>query len=157
MAAAVKKCASCPAVLPVEDFPRDASRPDGRFTMCFPCKRERARASYRRHADRIRTKQAAWRQTLRDQVFARYGESCACCGEDHREFLCIDHIDGGGTQHRREVGKGGIEFYSWLRKNGWPEGYRTLCHNCNQARGAYGFCPHEIEVAAETAAKETSA
>jgi hypothetical protein len=34
-------------------------------------------------------------------------------------------------------------MYVWLRDNGWPEGYRVLCHNCNSARGLYGYCPHE--------------
>jgi hypothetical protein len=23
------------------------------------------------------------------------------------------------------------------------KGYRVLCHNCNLARGFYGYCPHE--------------
>lgn len=128
--------------------------------MCFSCKRERARQSYVRHAERVKAKSATWRQNLRHEVRAHYGESCACCGESHPEFLCIDHIEGGGNAHRLalaeagevastdggKTGLGGIEFYSWLKRNGWPEGYRTLCHNCNQARGSFGFCPHEIEV-----------
>jgi hypothetical protein len=31
----------------------------------------------------------------------------------------------------------------WLRKNGFPKGFRVLCHNCNFAHGHYGYCPHK--------------
>lgn len=65
---------------------------------------------------------------------------CSCCGETETDFLTIDHIAGGGNKHRKEVG--GI-FTIWLRKQGYPEGYRVLCFNCNIARGLFGTCPHE--------------
>jgi len=69
---------------------------------------------------------------------------CACCGENMIEFLAIDHINGGGKQHRKEINNpGGKNFYVWLRVRNWPSGYRVLCHNCNQAIGAYGVCPHK--------------
>lgn len=57
---------------------------------------------------------------------------CTCCGELEVKFLCIDHIDGGGTIHRKEMGTSNI--VPWLRKNGYPEGFQTLCHNCNMAK-----------------------
>ena len=77
-----------------------------------------------------------------------YGRICACCGEDRPEFLTIDHIHGGGNRHRRELKRnGGVSFYCWLIQQGFPEGYRTLCMNCNFARGNYGYCPHEQEAA----------
>ncbi len=37
----------------------------------------------------------------------------------------------------------GAHLYRWLRNQGWPQGFRILCHNCNMARGFYGRCPHE--------------
>lgn len=58
------------------------------------------------------------------------------------EFLAIDHIDGGGTAHRRQVGHGDA-FYKWLRAAGLPAGFRVLCHNCNLSLGFYGYCPHD--------------
>ena len=70
---------------------------------------------------------------------------CACCGEKHMEFLCIDHIDGGGGKHRKELRGGSVLFYEWLRKQGYPSGYRVLCHNCNMSLGFYGYCPHQIK------------
>lgn len=68
-----------------------------------------------------------------------YGGKCACCGETQYEFLSIDHVDGGGAKHRKEVG---TNIGLWLKRNGYPVGFRVLCHNCNQAIGFYGFCPH---------------
>jgi len=68
---------------------------------------------------------------------------CACCGESHIEFLEIDHIGGGGCEHRRKLGLvGGTVFYRWLIKNNFPKGFRVLCANCNRAYGSYKYCPH---------------
>jgi hypothetical protein len=75
------------------------------------------------------------------RTLAHYGGKCACCGEEAFEFLVIDHIGGGGNEHRRQIGRSNI--VPWLMKNGFPEGFRVLCHNCNFAIGAYGQCPHQ--------------
>ena len=41
--------------------------------------------------------------------------------------LSIDHLDGGGTAHRKIVGR---NIYYWLIKNAFPKGYQVLCMNC---------------------------
>ena len=79
---------------------------------------------------------------LREEALAKYGGVCACCGEFRHEFLALDHINGGGRVHRRAIN---TPLPRWLKKNGWPEGFRVLCHNCNMAKGRYGACPHERE------------
>ena len=89
-------------------------------------------------------------QKERLQCLTHYSEGtpkCAClnCNEDRIEFLSIDHINGGGHQHREKIKRRGIGFFKWLIDNNFPEGYRVLCHNCNQSRGYYGYCPHEKE------------
>ena len=85
-----------------------------------------------------------WRLKLRGDVLRAYGAKCACCGEISVEFLVIDHINGGGNKERKRLKlNGGSSFYQYLRKNKFPEGYRVLCHNCNSAKGLYGYCPHE--------------
>lgn len=68
---------------------------------------------------------------------------CKCCGELFLEFLAIDHINGQGNKLRKEkkYGSGG-RLYFWLIKNNFPEGFQILCHNCNLAKGFYGYCPH---------------
>jgi hypothetical protein len=68
---------------------------------------------------------------------------CACCAESHLEFLSLDHINGGGHQHRRTV----RHVYPWLIKNNYPPGYRVLCLNCNFALGIFGYCPHKTKTA----------
>jgi hypothetical protein len=85
------------------------------------------------------------RDDLRATVFEHYGGAkCACCGESISIFLCIDHINGGGGRHRAFLKiRGGDHFYRWLRNNGYPAGYRVLCHNCNYAESR-GGCPHKV-------------
>lgn len=73
---------------------------------------------------------------------------CYCCGGSSIEFMTIDHLNGGGLQHRKEIGKGnasGGNFYCWLIRNGLPPGFGVLCQNCNFSRGVYGYCPHEYK------------
>lgn len=113
---------------------------------CRPC----------REKERVRANRG--NQRAREKVFHHYGTVCACpgCGASEWQFLTIDHIAGGGNRHRRELAKnrliggskdykvrGGVNFYKWLIRAGFPEGYRTLCHNCNCSRGFFGYCPHE--------------
>lgn len=82
------------------------------------------------------------RAYIKKQVFDHYGWSCKCCGEDTKEFLTIDHINGGGTKHRKEIKGWATHFYRWLVKNNFPKGYQVLCMNCNFAKGHFGICPH---------------
>jgi hypothetical protein len=139
-------------------------------------KRERTRRRERYHADpSIRERINQWNrdhkeqrsararerhQQLRSMVFDAYGgPSCACCGENHRQFLAIDHVDGGGAEHRRQLRAQGISvgsgFYKWLRDHDFPPGFRVLCHNCNSALGFYGFCPHQ-ETEAENLSRKSA-
>lgn len=91
----------------------------------------------------------AYREQIRDDTFAAYGGAfCACCGETRREFLTLDHINGGGGRERREsTHKGGVNWYAVLRRQGFPPGYRVLCMNCNHSLGMRGYCPHQREAA----------
>ncbi len=82
------------------------------------------------------------RHLLRVQVIEKYGSICKCCGESEIDFLSIDHINGGGTQHRKKIGLAAM--YQWLRRHNFPEGFQVLCMNCNWGRSRNGGnCPHE--------------
>lgn len=70
---------------------------------------------------------------------------CACCGEDHLEFLTINHMHGGGVQHRKRLAKAGTNLYQWLIKRSFPEDFNVLCFNCNFAEGHYEKCPHKLD------------
>jgi hypothetical protein len=52
--------------------------------------------------------------------------------------LTLDHINGGGTKHRRENNKANCAIYRLLAHQGYPDGYRILCHNCNYLSYAIG-------------------
>jgi len=72
---------------------------------------------------------------LKITVLTHYGGgklSCVQCGESRIECLSIDHINGHGNEHRREILKTRYcsGTYNWLRKNCFPEGFQTLCMNC---------------------------
>ncbi len=72
-----------------------------------------------------------------------YGRTCKCCGEQEINFLAIDHINGGGSKHRKALKKPGKMWWKWLKEEGYPKEFQILCHNCNMAKGFYGQCPHE--------------
>lgn len=94
----------------------------------------------------IRGKKA--RDETRRIVIAHYSNDlncCACCAENEYSFLTIDHINGGGTQQRKELKMRGSRLYLYLIRNHFPEGYQILCYNCNCAKGLYGQCPHQVK------------
>lgn len=112
--------------------------------ICKPC------SNIKKRPYRIKAVRA-----LKREIIDQYGGKCKCCGEHRFEFLTIDHKNGGGIQHRRELEKhlgykhghvGGSYFYRWLKKKGFPKkGFQLLCANCNFAKGHYGCCPHALE------------
>lgn len=94
---------------------------------------ERMREYYRDHKENIRIVQKKSNQKLKSEILTYYGQGeCACvvCGEDRLACLSIDHINGGGSKHRKDLQKTAYNFYRWLRSNDWPQGYQTLCMNC---------------------------
>lgn len=57
---------------------------------------------------------------------------CKECGESRLLALTIDHIEGNGNEHRKQLkNQGGFAFYKWLIDNNYPDGYQVLCFNCN--------------------------
>jgi len=71
-----------------------------------------------------------------------YGGECACCGETHMAFLELDHIAGGGTEHRTEAKKWGRAFYDSLKQQGYPDcGLQVLCASCHRAKTRGRPCP----------------
>lgn len=100
--------------------------------QCLACA-GRSYAARRRHIGK-----------LRGRVMAHYGGSvCVCCGETEMAFLCMDHVNGGGSRHRRADHIARASIYQWLVNRGFPEGFRVLCANCNQAIRFGRACPHQ--------------
>jgi len=72
------------------------------------------------------------------------GGKCFCCGEDEPIFLALDHINGDGAKHRKEVERGHMS--QWAKRNGWPPIFRVACHNCNHGLFRLGgICPHQLK------------
>jgi len=90
----------------------------------------------------LNARNRAIRDRYRALAIEHYGGKCACCGETEPDFLSFDHIGGGGSKHRKGVLRG-RSMGAWLVRNGYPEGFRILCHNCNLSIGFYGYCPHQ--------------
>ena len=98
---------------------------------------------YREHRESESKKNAARNRALRMEAIAAYGGKCACCQETITEFLTLDHINGGGAQHRKRARGSTGTIYRDLRKQGWPtDNYQILCWNCNLAKAHWGVCPH---------------
>ncbi len=67
---------------------------------------------------------------LKAEVYSHYGMSCRSCGFSDPRALSIDHINGGGGEHCRQIGGSGKTFYRWLRNNSFPDDFQVLCMNC---------------------------
>ena len=120
-----KACPKCGGAGP---FSKDRSRADGLNRVCKGCQKELARS---RAKATDNTYFQGYRVKVKAEVVAQYGGECAGCGETDLVVLSIDHTAGGGNAHRKEIGSpGGFHFYTWLRKKGYPAGYRVLCMNC---------------------------
>lgn len=160
-----KVCSCCKIEKSTSEFGRRRSRPGGFHSSCRACEAERIRVRrQQRKADglcvrcggvnttglvlcdscaaKCRATQRKSMAKIRLLALTAYGGKCACCGEDRIEFLAIDHIDGGGRIHRKEIN---MDITFWLKKHNYPPGFQVLCHNCNLAKGFYGACPHITE------------
>jgi len=109
--------------------------PEGYQVLCWNCNFAKEYSEKNQYYRKVRL-----------EMLIHYGGNlpkCTCCGETNIRVLAIDHIGGGGYGQGKKFGhKCGFNFYLWLRRNGYPSGYRVLCHNCNSALGLYGYCPH---------------
>lgn len=158
-------CSSCKEQKPYSEYYANPKTSNGREGRCKACHRarsakyaaenptspqvrtQRARAYMAKDPDRWRAYQAQWHRNelrkLREFAIDFYGGICTCCGEKQLEFLCIDHINGGGNEHRRTMK---TDIYRWLKRQGYPVGdFQVLCHNCNFGKAVHGVCPHKIK------------
>lgn len=89
------------------------------------------------HSDKCSAYMKQYNMKTRIEVLTHYSGGtlkCKNCGESHIEFLEIDHINGNGKQHKREIRCTGVSVFRWLKINNYPEGYQVLCSNCNNKK-----------------------
>ena len=164
----MKQCTKCKELRPLNAFyfNNRKTRKSEYESRCKTCRNDinRRRLNQKRktnlefYREKEKLRQRKWRakdpqrnkeyekkyyRRAKSAVFNHYGNNdpkCACCGEKQMEFLCIDHINGGGSQQRKVLKRGNI--YHWLKMTKFPKGYQVLCHNCNAGKSIYGICPH---------------
>lgn len=115
---------------------------DGKI-VCNECNEKRL-AWHAKNREKSNRNALERRLRLWRTVLDAYGPGCDCCGETHIEFLTIDHKNGGGRQHRKELSTT-AQMLNWIIKNGFPDSIRILCMNCNLSYGVRGYCPHQKE------------
>ena len=149
-------CRECGVILTDENW--HASYKKRHSYICKKCKYEYDEKWRQDNRDGYNQLIKKWRQKNRDRVnqlqreeyhqlvndvIDAYGGKCVCCGETRKEFLSIDHKNGNGNKHRREIGS--HDIYHWLKKNNYPEGFQFLCFNCNMGKYTYSVCPRDKE------------
>lgn len=70
---------------------------------------------------------------IKQEVINKYGGKCNNCNINDLDVLTIDHLNNNGHQHRKEINN----IYRWLKNNSYPDGYTTLCFNCNCSKMFY--------------------
>ena len=118
------------------------SAPDGRSYRCRACSKSYSAERYAADPRKFNLIRLDVRRRAREKALAAYGGRCVCCNEDQSEFLCFDHISGGGNRHRKVIGP---DIIGWLARNKYPAGFQVLCWNCNAAKSYSGRCPHELD------------
>ena len=153
MNATLRKCTNCGFMAHNESelvlFIKRKQSKYGRSNLCKWCANTRVAKSQIRQrardpvawAKRKRRDTRKAHRRRRMEVIDHYGGKCACCSETELKFLGMDHVNGGGNEHRRQMKSQNI--YVWLKKNNWPDEFQVLCHNCNLSKGFYGQCPHK--------------
>lgn len=113
----MKRCSKCDTDKPEIEFHLHSKDRLVRRSWCISCSVNSLRE---------------YRHTYKNAAVALLGNKCALCGETEREFLSIDHLDGGGVAERRRIGTNKI--YK-LIADGLVDltGYRVLCRNCNDS------------------------
>jgi hypothetical protein len=136
----MKNCARCGEDKPLAEFRLSKGVPASYCRTCHNAYTRERRAKGKRDRTYPATAKA-WRLRERDKAYDHYGGVCACCGEDERLFLTLDHVNNDGKEHRAK--HPGLPMYLIAKAEGYPDDLQLLCYNCNcgKARNG-GVCPH---------------
>ena len=98
-------------------------------------KRDNQKRFRQTEAGKVRNRESQKRflNRIKVLVLTHYGNGklkCVMCGFKDIRTLTIDHIKGGGGKHKRGLNLGAKSLYKWLIANNYPEGFQTLCMNC---------------------------
>ena len=138
-----KKCTKCGETKPLLEFYRARGGVGGRAARCRVCTLEYMHEYQKK--PKAKACQREYKMRVKSAAFNRIGGMrCALCGCDEMIFLTVDHADGNGVAHRKQLqgrGRGGGPVYSWIVKASDEElakwNLRILCYNCNCALNYY--------------------
>lgn len=138
------RCTKCGNDKDIKDFyiRSESSSAKQVASDCKDCHKKQKAEWRQKNIDLVRQKSREAIRKIRREVIEHYGNLCVCCGEQQYEFLTMDHIEGGGNKHRKELKSQGLA--RWLRYNKFPTGFQVLCFNCNNAKHNYKVCPHKL-------------
>ena len=103
-------------------------------------RRLKLKIQYAINSQPFKERSQKYRDELKYETLKRYSKTneptCGNCGFMDIRALCLDHIDNNGSKDRiKMTGKnrdgGGSRFYVLIKKKKYPNGYQTLCANCN--------------------------
>ena len=122
---------------------------------------ETAKRWKKKNPDKIKEISRKYLLGLRMTALENYGGKdfkCKCCGQKKIEFLCIDHINNNGAEHRKSIKRAPI--YSWLKQNNYPKGLVTPKQlkqlAKNSAKKAAAKTANSVVVAAKQPSNTTS-
>jgi hypothetical protein len=122
----LKHCIKCGISLTKKNWPKCLWNRSN--YICTPCFRAYSKQCHKSDPE-YGKKQRNRHRMRRSAVIFHYGNQCAQCGEDDYTKLTIDHINGGGCAHRKEMTTNIIDYlYNNLVDK---DGYQVLCYNCN--------------------------
>lgn len=107
--------------------------PSGFQVLCHNCNTLKSWPTRSSRPDLVRRYELEL--AVKHQAVLSYSDgTCAQCGCGDMRVLSIDHPNLDGAAHRRSLKViGGAQFYRWLKREGYPSGYRVLCLSCNLA------------------------
>jgi hypothetical protein len=109
---------------------RCARKRDNQYGTCSVCRVALKHATRRRNRE------------VRQELLARLGNACRCCGERTPEFMTLDHVQNDGYLERMTVSPSTM-YLRILKSAVVDRRYQLLCWNCNMAKAKYGLCPHQ--------------
>lgn len=114
-----------------------------KFKICIRCGKTSNTKKLRCEtcSDKANETQRKHQKLSKTTVMTHYGknEKLQCCWDECQvtdiDMLTLDHVENNGAKHRREYTRsgrgGGAMLYNKLIRDGFPEGYQTLCANHN--------------------------
>jgi hypothetical protein len=146
-----KKCENCGSTKPKIEFWKRNGTKDNLRNYCKECEKKSAKAwrienkdyfkKYNKdNRNKLNSYYKKYNNDIRLDVLIHYVPDLTCHGIDGKgcKFNCsdikcltIDHINGGGNEHRKKNNlKSSSQFYRWLYNNNYPLEFQVLCMNC---------------------------